>query len=259
MDYQYLVVDPQVAPGVALVRLNRPNQLNALNLALMDELAAALEVLDSSEPVRAIVLTGNDRAFAAGADITEMADASALDMALQHRFASWERLEKIRKPLIAAVSGHVLGGGCELMMACDMVVASETARLGQPEIRLGVMPGAGGTQRLTHAIGKPLAMELILTGRTLSADEAFRAGLVNCVVPKECYLDEAIRLACRIAEHSPIALALAKQAIKQAFQLPLHEGILAERKNFSLCFSSADQKEGMSAFLEKRKPRFTGH
>lgn len=259
MSYRYLLFEASVAPHVALVRLNRPAQLNALNREMMAELADVLEKLDADESVRVMVLTGSDKAFAAGADIAEMADASPLEMDLQKRFADWDRLRSIRKPIIAAVSGYVLGGGCELMMACDLVVASETALFGQPEIKLGVMPGAGGTQRLPRAVGKALAMELILTGRYLTADEALRAGLINRVVPAAAYLQEALHLAAQIAGHAPMALMLAKQAVNQAFNSPLEDGLRFERKNFSLCFASADQKEGMKAFLEKRSPRFTGH
>ncbi|MCS6991154.1 MAG: enoyl-CoA hydratase-related protein [Chitinophagales bacterium] len=256
MDFKHIVVEHQGTEAVALIRLNRPKQLNALNLELMDELAAALHELDNNAHVRVMVLTGNDQAFAAGADVTEMVNATALEMDLQNRFAAWNRISSVRKPIIAAVSGYVLGGGCELMLSCDMVVASETVRIGQPEIKLGVMPGAGGTQRLTRAIGKALAMELILTGRMMTADEALRLGLLNRVVPVECYLDEAMRLAKQVAEFSPIALMLAKQAVNHAFNSFLDEGLLFERKNFSLCFTGPDQKEGMQAFLEKRPPRF---
>jgi enoyl-CoA hydratase len=208
--------------------------------------------------VRVIIITGNEKAFAAGADIKEMAERSAIDMVKLDQFSTWDQIKKTKKPLIAAVSGFALGGGCELMMHCDLIVASETARIGQPEIKIGVMPGAGGTQRLTRSIGKALAMELVLTGRFLNAEEALRAGLINRVVPVELYLQEAIKLGRQIAENSPVASQLAKEAVLQAFNTTLDEGLLFERKNFYLCFASEDQKEGMKAFIEKRKAEFQG-
>lgn len=224
----------------------------------MLELRDALQRLDADDNVRAIVITGNDQAFAAGADIKQMADKSALDMVMADQFSTWDQVRKTKKPLIAAVSGFCLGGGCELAMTCDMIIASETARFGQPEIRIGVMPGAGGTQRLTRAVGKAKAMELVLTGRFLSADDALDLKLVNKVVPVELYLTEAVSLAVEIAQMSPVAARLAKEAVNRAFETHLDEGLQFERKNFYLCFSSEDQKEGMKAFIEKRKPRFQG-
>lgn len=258
MTYEFLIVNPQVEKHIALIQLNRPKELNALNRQLMLEMKDALQQLDANENVRVIIITGNEKAFAAGADIKEMADASTIDMVNHDQFATWDQIKKTKKPVIAAVSGFALGGGCELMMNCDMIVASETARIGQPEIKIGVMPGAGGTQRLTRAVGKALAMELIFTGRFLTADEALDAGLINQVVPVELYLREAITLAKMVAENSPVALKLAKEAVLQAFNSSLDEGLLFERKNFYLCFSSEDQKEGMKAFIEKRKPEFKG-
>jgi enoyl-CoA hydratase len=224
----------------------------------MIELKDALQQLDADDNVRVIIITGNEKAFAAGADIKEMADASSIDMVNRDQFMVWDHIKKIKKPLIAAVSGFALGGGCELMMHCDLIVASETAKIGQPEIKIGVMPGAGGTQRLTRSIGKALAMEMVLTGIFLSAEEALKAGLINKVVPVEWYLQEAIALAKVVAENSPVALKLAKEAVLQAFNSSLDEGLLFERKNFYLCFSSEDQKEGMKAFIEKRKAEFKG-
>ena len=243
---------------VATITLNRPDVLNALNLLLMDELIAALQSLQDDPQIRCVVLTGNERAFAAGADIKEMADASSTDMLVRDQFARWDRIRRFKKPLIAAVSGYALGGGNELAMLCDMIVASETAQFGQPEINIGVMPGAGGTQRLTRAIGKAVAMEVVLGGRTLTAREALQFGLVNRVVPVEAYLKEAQRLASQIADKSPIALQLAKEAVLKVYDTPLQDGLEFERKNFYLLFSTEDQKEGMSAFVEKRKPDFKG-
>ena len=247
-----------VENGYALLQLNRPEVLNALNMALMEELVDALEGLDKDDQVRCIILTGNEAAFAAGADIKEMAQATAVDMLLRDQFARWDRIRKIKKPLIAAVSGFALGGGCELAMACDIILASETARFGQPEISIGVMPGAGGTQRLTRAIGKARAMDMVLTGRSLSAQEAFDAGLLTKVVPKEMLLGEARRIAAEIAAKPPIAVRLAKEAVLKAFDSSLEGGLEFERKNFYLLFATEDQKEGMQAFTEKRKPTWKG-
>jgi enoyl-CoA hydratase len=258
MSYEFITVNPQAQKFVTLIQLNRPGELNALNRQLMTELSSALRVLDADEQVRVIVLTGNEKAFAAGADIKEMADATAIDMVNRDQFATWDLIRKTKKPIIAAVSGFALGGGCELMMNCDLIVASETARIGQPEIKIGVMPGAGGTQRLTRSVGKALAMEIVLTGRFITAEEALRAGLINRVVPVEFYLKEALLWAQEIAQLSPVALKLAKEAVLQAFNTSLDEGLMLERKNFYLCFASEDQKEGMKAFVEKRKPEFTG-
>ncbi len=258
MTYEFITVNPQAQKFVTLIQLNRPGELNALNRQLMTELSSALRELDADDQVRVIVLTGNEKAFAAGADIKEMADATAIDMVNRDQFATWDLIRKTKKPIIAAVSGFVLGGGCELMMNCDLIVASETARIGQPEIKIGVMPGAGGTQRLTRSVGKALAMEMVLTGRFITAEEALRAGLVNRVVPVEFYLKEALMWAQEIAQLSPVAVKLAKEAVLQAFNTSLDEGLLLERKNFYLCFASEDQKEGMKAFVEKRKPEFTG-
>ncbi|MCO6436097.1 MAG: enoyl-CoA hydratase/isomerase family protein [Phycisphaerae bacterium] len=243
---------------VALLQLHRPDRLNALSIELMDELIRALETFDQDDNVRVIILHGDERAFAAGADIGDMAEASLLDMYRRNNLARWNRIRQIRKPVIAAVSGFCLGGGCELAMLCDMIVASESAQFGQPEINIGVIPGAGGTQRLTRAIGKARAMEMILTGRFMSAREAFEAGLVSKVVAKEQYLAEALRLAQEIAKKAPIAVRMAKEAVNKAHELSLTEGIEFERRVFYMLFATADQKEGMKAFLEKRPANYEG-
>jgi enoyl-CoA hydratase len=258
MQPEFIIVHHQAAAHVAHIQLNRPEALNALNLQLMSELKEALKALDADEQVRAIIISGNEKAFAAGADITQMAGKSAIDMYDIDQFSTWDAIKKTKKPLIAAVSGFALGGGCELAMLCDMIVASETARFGQPEIKIGVMPGAGGTQRLTRAIGKALAMEMVLTGRFITAAEALQAGLINRVAPVELYLEEAVKLAKEVAAMSPLAVKMAKEAVLKAFDSTLEEGLHFERKNFYLLFASEDQKEGMQAFMEKRPPSFKG-
>ncbi|PTX19439.1 short chain enoyl-CoA hydratase [Pontibacter mucosus] len=255
---EFILVTPQAQPHVALIQLNRPKELNALNLQLMGELRDALKALDEDDAVRVIIITGNERAFAAGADIKQMAGKTAIDMLNIDQFSTWDQIRKTKKPIIAAVSGFALGGGCELAMTCDMIVASETAQFGQPEIKIGVMPGAGGTQRLTKAIGKAKAMEMVLTSRFMSAVEAEKHGLINRVVPVELYLEEAFKLASEIAQMSPVAAKLAKEAVNRSFETNLDEGLYFERKNFYLCFASEDQTEGMNAFVEKRKPEFKG-
>lgn len=255
----YIIINKEVAPFVTHIQINRPKELNALNLELMIELKDALLELENDDEVRAVVLSGNDRAFAAGADIKQMAGKSSIDMLITDQFKIWDQIKKFKKPLIAAVSGFALGGGCELAMLCDMIVASETAKFGQPEIKIGVIPGAGGTHRLTKALGKVKAMELILTGEFIDANQALDYGLVNHVVPVELYLSEAIKLASKITAMSPLACQLAKEAVNRSFETNLEEGLHFERKNFYLLFSSQDQKEGMSAFVEKRKPIFKGN
>ncbi len=255
-SYRHILVE--TAGAVGTVRLNRPQALNALSNPLLGEVAAALEGFDADDTIRAIILTGNERAFAAGADIKEMAGAGAIEMLTRGRSEVWERLRKLRKPIIAAVNGYCLGGGNELAMVCDMIVAGEGARFGQPEINIGIIPGAGGTQRLTHALGKARAMELILTGRPFSAGEAFAAGLVTRVVPDEACLDEARALAGEIAAKPPLAVQLAKDAILKAFDLSIEQGLEYERRNFFLLFASEDMREGMAAFIEKRTPHFVG-
>ena len=255
---EYIIVQPEYKPRVALIQLNRPKELNALNLQLMQELRDALASLDRDENVRVIIITGNEQAFAAGADIKQMSDKSAVDMLKVDQFSTWDQIRKTKKPIIAAVSGFALGGGCELAMTCDMIIASETAKFGHPEIKIGVMPGAGGTQRLTRAVGKAKAMELVLSGRFISGEEALQYGLVNKVVPVEMYLHEALQLAKEISEMSPIAAQLAKEAVNRSFETHLDEGLHFERKNFYLAFATEDQKEGMKAFVEKRKPEYKG-
>lgn len=258
MQFENILVESRYDKHIALVRFNRPKELNALNRKLMEELRDALKALDDDEEVRVIVLTGNERAFAAGADIKEMAGRSAIDMVKIDQFTTWEQIKKNKKPIIAAVSGFALGGGCELAMTCDMIVASETAQFGQPEIKIGVIPGAGGTQRLTRAVGKVRAMEMVLTGKFINAEEALSCGLINKIVPVELYLSEAVKLAKEIAALSPIAVRMGKEAVLQSFNGSLEEGLQFERKNFYMLFASDDQKEGMSAFVEKRKPDFKG-
>jgi enoyl-CoA hydratase len=243
---------------IALVRLNRPEQLNALSDELMGELVARLEELDRDAAVRCIVLAGSERAFAAGADIGEMAEAGAIDMYYARRVERWDVIRKLWTPLVAAVSGYCLGGGNELAMACDLVVASETARFGQPETGLGLIPGAGGTQRLTRAVGKATAMDVVLSGRLLDAREAERAGLVARVVAKEAWLDEAKRVAHEIAAKGPVAQRLAKEAVNRAFEASLEMGLDHERRLLYLAFASEDAREGLRAFVEKRKPEFGG-
>lgn len=257
-DEPLVLVERDEERRVALLRFNRPQQLNALNGKVMDELCSTLEALDRDAAIRVMVVTGNDRAFAAGADIGEMAGASPVDMLLTNRIAQWDRVRRIGKPVIAAVAGWCLGGGCELAMALDLIVAGESARFGQPEINLGVMPGAGGTQRLTRAVGKSAAMEMILTGEPIDAREARRLGLVARVVPNELVVEDALALAARIATKSPLALRLAKEAVNAAYEMSLTEALAHERRLFYLLFASEDQKEGMAAFLEKRDPDFKG-
>jgi enoyl-CoA hydratase len=259
MSYEYILVDTQFKTHIALVRLNRPKELNALNLQLMLEMKQALHDLDEDENVRCIIIIGNEQAFAAGADIKQMESRTPIDLLKIDQFETWDQIRKTKKPIIAAVSGFALGGGCELAMTCDMIVASESAKFGQPEIKIGIMPGAGGTQRLTRAVGKALAMEMVLTGKFISAEEALRAGLINKVVPEEVYLDEAVKLAKEVCQMSPIAARLAKESVNKAFETGLQEGLFFERKNFYMCFSSNDQKEGMKAFVEKRRPDFKGN
>ena len=243
---------------VGIVRLNRPKVLNALNPQLMIQLAEQMEAFDADDAIRVIVLAGNERAWAAGADIGDMAERSMLEMYQRDQFAVWDRIRRLKKPIVAAVSGFALGGGCELMMLCDVVIASETTQIGQPEINIGVMPGAGGTQRLTRAVGKATAMDVILTGRFLSAKEALAAGLVSRVVPKEHFYSEALRVAHEMAAKGPVALRLAKEAVLQAHESTLSEGLAYERKLFYMLFATEDQKEGMRAFMEKRTPQFKG-
>jgi enoyl-CoA hydratase len=224
----------------------------------MAEIRDTLKEFDNDDNIRVVILTGGERVFAAGADIKQMADATAISMLNIDQFSTWDQIKRNKKPIIAAVSGFALGGGCELAMTCDMIIASETAQFGQPEINIGTMPGAGGTQRLTRAVGKGLAMEMVLTGRFITAEEAYRVGLVNRVVPVEVLLQETVKIAKLIAAKSPIAVKLAKESVVKAFETTLDEGLQFERKNFYLTFASEDQKEGMKAFVEKRAPDFKG-
>jgi enoyl-CoA hydratase len=245
--------------GVALITLDRPEVLNALDAEMLRQLVEALEALDDDASCRCVVITGaGERAFAAGADIREMADATPVSLTAANTFARWERLRRVRTPIIAAVRGYALGGGCELAMACDLLVAADDAVFGQPEIKLGVIPGAGGTQRLTRALGKAKAMELILTGRNLPAKEAEAHGLVSRLVAREETLTVALELAATIAALPPLAVRAAKEAVNRAFELSLEAGLEFERRNFFVLFDSEDQKEGMRAFVEKRPPTWKG-
>ena len=244
--------------AVGVVLLNRPEALNALSGELMGALVSALEELDGDASIRCIVVGGSERVFAAGADVGELAAATPIELYDSRRIDRWDAIRALRTPLVAAVSGYCLGGGCELAMACDIIVASEAAQFGQPEINLGVLPGAGGTQRLTHAVGKALAMDVILTGRFISAEEALRAGLVARVVAREAWLEEAKRTARAIASKSPVSVRLAKESVDRAFEVPLSAGVEFERRAFYLARASEDATEGLSAFVEKRKPDFKG-
>lgn len=254
----YETILTEIHEGVGLVRLNRPKALNALNSTLIKELMDALATFDSDDSIGAMVITGNERAFAAGADIKEMAEASAVEILALDHIGPYDRIMRIEKPIIAAVSGWCLGGGNELAMSCDMIIASESARFAQPEINLGVIPGAGGTQRLTYAVGKAIAMEMVLNNRTLTAEEALQFGLVNRVVPTERYLEDALELAAEIAARAPLAVRLGKEAVNHAFESFLSDGLKDERRSFYFLFASEDQKEGMSAFVEKRKANWKG-
>jgi enoyl-CoA hydratase len=248
-NYEYILVERDEAVGV--VTLNRPKELNALSTAMVAEVASALGEFDHDEGIRCMVITGaGEKAFAAGADIKEMADRSPIDMLLGG-FQAWEKLQRLRKPLIAAVGGYALGGGCELAMHCDLIVAAEHARFGQPEITLGIIPGAGGTQRLARTLGKFVTMEMVLNNRQFSAQEMAERGLVNRVVPRGEHLAEALKLAKEIAARAPLAVRLAKEAVQAAFETSLQEGLELERKNFFLLFATEDMREGMQAFIEK--------
>jgi len=255
-DYQYILVERDERVGI--VTLNRPKELNALNFQLVSELAEALEAFDRDDSIGCMIITGaGQKAFAAGADIKEMSGKSPIDMMLGG-FESWNRIRRLHKPLIAAVGGFALGGGCELAMHCDIIVASENARFGQPEINLGVIPGAGGTQRLARTFGKYRAMEMVLTGVPFTAQEMAAQGLVNRVVPQGEHLTEALKLAKVVAQRAPIALRLAKESVLAAFETTLEQGLEIERKNFFLLFATEDMREGMQAFIEKRKAEFQG-
>lgn len=253
-DYETILLERRGRVGT--ITLNRPKALNALNSQLMREVVSVVEELDADSEIGAILITGSERAFAAGADIKEMQPKSYMDVYLDDFFAAWDRLAAARTPLIAAVSGYALGGGCELAMLCDVLIASDTAVFGQPEIKLGVIPGIGGSQRLTRAVGKAKAMEMCLTGRNMKVEEAERAGLVSRIVPVADLLDDAVATATTIAEMSlPVAM-MAKEAVNRSFESSLREGVLFERRVFHSTFATEDQKEGMSAFIEKRTPNF---
>ena len=252
MSYKYILVD-QPAEGVGRVRLNRPKALNALNSPLMDEVMQAMSAFNGDASIGAMILTGDDKAFAAGADIKEMDGKTQIDMLMSTSLVDRFDIHKLSKPIIAAVSGYALGGGCEVAMSCDMIVVSETAVFGQPEINLGIIPGAGGTQRLTRAVGKALAMEIMLTDRKLSAQEALHYGLVNRVAPLDEYMDVAIAIAQKVARRSQVAIRLTKEAINKAYETSLEEGLAFERRNFLIAFGSEDKVEGMRAFIEKRR------
>jgi enoyl-CoA hydratase len=255
---KYENIQTSVHDAVALVTLNRPKVLNALNHDMMAELADAVDVFETDDAIGVIVLTGNDKAFAAGADISEMVEKTSVDMYMSDHFARyWERVATCRKPIIAAVSGHALGGGCELAMMCDVIVCADNARFGQPEVKLGVLPGIGGTQRLIRAVGKAKAMDMCLSGRTMDAAEAERAGLVSRVYPVDVLLDETMKLAAEIAGMSRPALYMVKEAINRAYETTLTEGLQFERRLFHSAFAMHDQSEGMRAFLEKRVAKWT--
>lgn len=244
---------------IALVRLNRPKVLNALSTDLMQELVDCMLTLDKNPDVRVIILTGNERAFAAGADIAQMVTATPVDQINDQRFRTWEMLKLITKPVLAAVNGFALGGGCELAMSCDLIIAGDDAKFSQPEIKIGTIPGAGGTQRLTRAIGKSKAMMMVLTGDMIDAKTAYEWGLVAKVVPAETLLQETFELAKTIADRAPVSVRLAKEAVNKSFEMTLKDGMDFERRNFYLTFASADQKEGMKAFMEKRSPDYKGN
>ena len=255
MAYDNILVETQGAVG--LIRLNRPKALNALCDALVREMGQALDAFEGDDAIGAVVITGSDRAFAAGADIKEMAGRSYMDVYMSDFITNgWERVTTCRKPIVAAVAGFALGGGCELAMMCDTVIAAETAKFGQPEITLGVIPGAGGTQRLTRFVGKAKAMDMVLTGRMMDAAEAERSGLVSRVVPAEKLIEEALAVAARIAAMSRPSVMIAKEAVNRAYETTLAEGIRFERRLFHSTFATEDQKEGMAAFVDKRKPNF---
>ena len=256
MSYQNVLITREGNIGVA--QLNRPKVLNALSFEVMSELVRGLEELDKDSAVSVIILTGSERAFAAGADLGEMSKATPVDLILGRRFELWDRIRKISKPIIAAVNGYCLGGGNELAMNCDIIIASETATFGQPEVNVGIIPGAGGTQRLPRVVGKYKAMEMILTGKSISAEEAYRVGLVNRVVPPESLMEETKKIAAEIVSKPPISVRAAKEAILKAQDTTLEVGLDFERKAFYMLFATEDGKEGMNAFLEKRKPSFKG-
>ncbi|KAA0275845.1 MAG: enoyl-CoA hydratase [Chloroflexi bacterium] len=256
MTYDTILTETRGRVGI--VTLNRPKAMNAFNLVMLGEVFDALESLDKDEHINAIIVTGNEKAFAAGADIKEMAEASYVQMLTEERVQVWDRIRGIRKPVIAAVSGWALGGGCEFALSCDMIIASESAKFGQPEITIGVIPGAGGTQRLARLVGKHLAMEMVINNRTLTAQEALQFGIANRLVPVEGYLDAAVAFADEIASRAPLAVRMAKDSVNAAFETTLTEGLAVEKRNFYPLFATEDQKEGMRAFVDKRKADWKG-
>ncbi|MCE7860585.1 MAG: enoyl-CoA hydratase [Chloroflexi bacterium CFX2] len=256
MTYDTILTETRGRVGI--VTLNRPKAMNAFNLVMLGEVFDALESLDKDENINAIIVTGNEKAFAAGADIKEMAEASYVQMLTEERVQVWDRIRGIRKPVIAAVSGWALGGGCEFALSCDMIIASESAKFGQPEITIGVIPGAGGTQRLARLVGKHLAMEMVINNRTLTAQEALQFGIANRLVPVEGYLDAAVAFADEIASRAPLAVRMAKDSVNAAFETTLTEGLAVEKRNFYPLFATEDQKEGMRAFVDKRKADWKG-
>ena len=256
MTYSSIITEIHDKAG--LIRINRPKAHNALNVSVMSELVDALQNYDADDKIGAIVITGHEKAFAAGADIVEMTELSAVEMLIEDRIQRWDFVASLQKPVIAAVSGWCLGGGNELAMACDIIIASESAKFGQPEIELGVIPGAGGTQRLTRAVGKQVAMEMVLTNRHLSGEEALRLWLILRVVPDAQYLDEALKLANEIATKPPLATRFGKEMVNLTFETMLSDGLERERRSFYFLFSTEDQKEGMRAFMDKRTPEWTG-
>lgn len=259
-EYQHIIFTPHYKdhPHIAMIQLNRPKVLNALSTDLMEELLHALFQCEDHPGTRAIILTGNDKAFAAGADIQQMVEATPIDQIQDNRFRTWQQLSLITKPMIAAVNGFALGGGCELAMSCDILIAGASAQFGQPEISIGTTPGAGGTQRLTRALGKARAMLMVLTGERISAEEAYKHGLVSKLVPSETLLQETFEVAKSIASKAPVAVKLAKESVNRSYEMTLKEGLEFERRNFYLTFASQDQKEGMKAFLEKRPAQYKG-
>lgn len=255
MTYETILTETPI-PAVGVIRFNRPQALNALNNQLVQETFDAMEAFDRDDSIGCIVLTGSDRAFCAGADIKQMESTPSFVDMLSNDFTDWTRMQKIGKVIVAAVSGFALGGGCEIAMACDMIIASETARFGQPEIKLGILPGAGGTQRLTRAVGKAIAMEVMIGDRNLTAEEALRYGLVNHVFPVESYFDETLKIAAKIAAMPRVAARLTKEAVNKAFEMTLQEGLTYEKRLFYLLFGTEDKAEGMKAFVEKRAPQW---
>jgi enoyl-CoA hydratase len=256
MELETLLINREGAVG--WITLNRPEKRNAITIAMMNELLDTLQKMDADPDIRCIILTGHEKAFAAGAEIQQMAESSAIDMLVRDQFSTWDHIRQIKTPIVAVVNGYALGGGCELAMTCDMIIASEDAIFGQPEVNIGVIPGAGGTQRLTRAMGKVKAMELILTGRSFTAQEALAGGLINAIYPSVSLMEEARKLALTISQKPPLAVRLAKEAIMRSFETSLDSGLDFERKAFMLLFASSDKQEGMAAFLEKRSPQFSG-